>query len=175
MNITATSSKSFLIEYKTAKLSINLSGEDVSLFTTFQEKESKNSNTLHWSGEYETKGISVFISPVLQTSSIAKIFAEGVRIVVFHDENLKEFPEEKFLSYFENTDILLCIKGENGLENANYKKLIEKIDPRMIICAEGETQEILHSFSFPLQNIVKLNITQEKLPIDTTEYYTLSF
>ncbi len=173
MNITASSDCSFLLDTKTASIALNQLGGDIAIFSTFQEGE-ENHSVFHWPGEYETKGVSVFISPVLESQSIVKIFAEGIRVVLFSDKNLSGYSDEILLPYFENTDILICSKEENGIADSAYKKLIEKIDPRIIIATEGLTTKTLSSFSFPLQSTAKISLNQEKLPTDTTEYYSLS-
>lgn len=173
MNISALSPQSFLLETKTANISINNTLGDVSVFSAFQEGVEENT-TLHWPGEYEVKGVSVFISPVQGDESVVKIFSEGIRIVIFSDEGWPEKYDEKILSYFENTDVLICLKKENGIPDNEYKKLIEKIDPRILITPEGHPEKVITSFSFPLQKISKLSITADKLPTNVSEYYTLT-
>lgn len=173
MNFSAQSGVSFLLDTKTASVGINTKGKDISLFSSFQSDEFAASN-INWPGEYETKGVSVFVSPVYGTHSALKIFAEGIRISYFSDDGFTGNAEE-LVEFFGNTDVLIVAKSENGIADAEYKKIIEKIDPRVILCAGEISEKMLKGFSFPLQMVAKISITPEKLPAEISEYYCLSF
>lgn len=173
MNITSVANGAFVVETKTATVGINTPKGDISIFSAYQP-ETNNDTTIHWPGEYETKGVSVFISPVIEKESLVKIFAEGIRVVFFSDTSLHTV-SEKEIEFFGNTDILLCTKtAEGGISSAEYKKLIEKIDPRVIVAGDEASAAMLKSFSFPVQEVSKYSVVVDKLPMDTSEYYYIA-
>lgn len=172
MIISALSDSSFRLATKTASVGINTADADLSIFSSFQGNDASDA-WIHWAGEYEQKGVSVFIAQPVGDHSVVKIFCEGIRVVLFNDTGMTEGFSESLVEQFGNTDIFIAIKGENGLSDADYKKLIEKVDPRIIVASAGKTEGMLRGFSFPLQNVSSVNITQEKLPSEVSEYYTL--
>ncbi len=167
----------YILQTKENKVGINVESGDMQIFLSEQKKD-KN-GLFHWAGEYEMKGTSFFLSKSLGKYSLGKIFVEGVRFVCFNDEGLTEVTDELVKS-FGNTDILLIEKSkpndkgeETGLKKSDLKKMIEKIDPRVLICAKGYTETILKEFSYPFQNVENYSITKASLPSDTSEYIIL--
>ena len=125
------------------------------------------------------KGTSFFLSKPVGDFSLGKIFVEGVRFVCFNDKGVSEVTDELIKS-FGNTDILLLEKSElsesgeeTGLKKADLKKLIEKVDPRILIASKGYTEEILKEFSYPFQEVENYSVTKASLPQDISEYIIL--
>lgn len=164
---------SLTLSTKTKSVDIGFSGKsDISVFSSIQETE--ESNMLHWPGEYEINGIAFLISQPFGKKSIIKIFSEGVRFTFFCDENITEITEDLIQS-FGNTDILFLEKStqEKSLSKGNIKKLIEKIDPRILIIPQGNTADAFAEYNFPFISKEKLVITYSSLPKEHTEYIIL--
>ncbi|HIQ56534.1 TPA: hypothetical protein EYG96_00640 [Candidatus Gracilibacteria bacterium] len=167
----------YILQTKKNKIGINTESGDMQIFLSEQKKD-KN-RLFHWAGEYEMKGTSFFLSKPIGKFSLGKIFVEGVRFVCFNDEGLTEVTDE-LVKAFGNTDILLIEKSgknekgeETGLKKADLKKLIEKVDPRVLIAAKGYTELALKEFSYPFQETENYSVTKASLPMDISEYIIL--
>ena len=167
----------YILQTKKNKIGINIDTGDMQIFLSEQTKDKKG--LFHWAGEYEMNGTSFFLSKVGGKHSLAKIFVEGVRFVCFNDEGITEVTDE-LVKIFGNTDVLIIEKSapnesgeETGLQKSDLKKLIEKIDPRVLISAKGKTEMVLKEFSYPFQDMENYSITKTSLPSDISEYIIL--
>lgn len=170
MKITRNSSDIFAYEVDSSlgKIGINQVGKDLSVYLS-QQPEGKTREILHWPGEYEINGVSVFLQLVGGENFLAKIFVEGVRVVFFNDTGVSELGDVH--KFFGNTDVLVLGKDSQGLAKADMKKLIEKVDPRVLIGASGNTEAMLKDFSFPLDYSDSVKITKSSLPSDQSLYF----
>jgi len=167
---------SFLLKTEYGDLSVNKKGENLSLFLEEQKKDVEK--VFHWPGEYEMGGIAMFIQDIGGTNNIGKVFVEHMRVVFFTDENLKtgentEVSQESLKNAFGNTDILIFKKGENGLTESQIKKLIDEIDPQVLVATGIETKELFKKMALPVMAKDSLSFTKKSLPQEHTEYYSL--
>ena len=167
----------YILQTKNNKVGINVDTGDMQIFLSEQKKD--KSGLFHWAGEYEMNGTSFFLSKPIGKYSLGKIFVEGVRFVCFNDEGITEVTDELVKS-FGNTDILIIEKSEpsetgeeTGLKKSDLKKLIEKVDPRVLISAKGKTEAVLKEFSYPLQKVENYTTSKASLPSDISEYIIL--
>ena len=167
----------YILQTKNNKVGINVDTGDMQIFLSEQKKD--KSGLFHWAGEYEMNGTSFFLSKPIGKYSLGKIFVEGVRFVCFNDEGITEVTDELVKS-FGNTDILIIEKSEpneageeTGLKKSDLKKLIEKVDPRVLISAKGKTEAVLKEFSYPLQEVENYTTSKSSLPSDISEYIIL--
>lgn len=161
---------SFLLTTKNQTVGINTEKGDLQLFLSEQQADSDG--LFHWPGEYERNGVSFFITPPFGEASLGKVFVEGVRFVFFTDNGLRELSDE-LLKSFGNTDVLIIEKTEDGLSKGDMKKLIEKVDPRILIACEGYTANLLKEYSFPFTPSQGLSVSKSSLPNDISEYIIL--
>lgn len=159
----------FSLTTKQGKIFVNTEGEDLSVFLNEQKKDKEN--LLHWPGEYEKNGVATFLSDIGGEKFLGKIFVEHVRVVFFSDSGV-EYTEE-LSKEFGNTDVLVFQKGENGLTESQTKKLLESIDPRMLIGLTGSTMDFLKKLSLPVLPKESLTFTKSTLPAEHTEYYVV--
>lgn len=160
---------SFDITTKEGNIMINSQGGDLRVFLTEQKKDEKD--TLYWPGEYEKNGVAVFLTDLGGESMLGKIFVEHIRVVFFTDSGV-EYTDE-LANEFGNTDILVFEKGQNGLTESQTKKLLESIDPRVLIGTAGPTMDFLKKLSLPVLPKESLTFTKSSLPDEHTEYYIL--
>ena len=167
----------YILQTKKNKIGINVDAGDMQIFLSEQKNDAKG--LFHWAGEYEMNGTSFFLSKPAGKHSLAKIFVEGVRFVCFNDEGITEVTDE-LVKTFGNTDVLIIEKSapnesgeETGLKKSDLKKLIEKVDPRVLISSKGKTELVLKEFSYPFQDTQNYSITKASLPSDTSEYIIL--
>lgn len=161
---------SFTLKTKNALVGINSTKGDMQLFLTEQSKDSKG--LFHWPGEYEMEGISFFLSPLVGDFSIGRLFIEGVRIVCFNDKGLTEVTDD-LLKTFGNADVLIVEKSDEGLNKADMKKLLEKVDPRILIACKGSTAIALKEYSYPFTESESVTISKSSLPNEISEYIIL--
>ncbi len=181
MKLTRDSSKdegiAYILQTKKNKIGINIDAGDMQIFLS--EQKTDKDGLFHWAGEYEMKETSFFLSKPIGKYSLGKIFVEGVRFVCFNDEGISEVTDE-LVKAFGNTDILIIEKSaqnedgtETGLKKSDLKKLIEKVDPRVLISTKGITEHVLKEFSYPFQETKNYSVTKTSLPSDTSEYIIL--
>lgn len=161
---------SFILQTKKDSIGVNCENGDLQIFLSEQKKDTKG--VFHWPGEYEMNGVSFFLSPLEGNQSIGRIFVEGVRIVLFKDSGLTAVDDE-LLALFGNVDVLLIEKSDDGLNKADMKKLLEKIDPRILIASQGKTAIALKEYSYPFVEEKSVNITKASLPSEVSEYIIL--
>ena len=77
------------------------------------------------------------------------------------------------LKSFGNTDVLVVEKTEDGLTKGDMKKLLEKVDPRILVACEGYTAQIMKEYSFPFVVSETLTVSKTSLPNDLSEYIIL--
>jgi len=163
---------SFHIKTEFGDISLNEKGENLSVFLNEQKKD--KDKVFHWPGEYEMGGIAIFLQNIGAKSFIGKVFVEQVRVVFFTDEDLKNAEDETSLKdAFGNTDVLIFKKGENGLTETQVKKLIDDIDPQILVATGIETKELFKKMALPVQAKESLTFTKKSLPQEHTEYYSL--
>lgn len=162
---------SFQLSTKVGAVGIGSTGKsDISVFLTDQGNDQEN--MLHWPGEYEINGLAFLIAQPVGSHSVVKIFSEGVRFAFFNDDGVKEVSDD-LIAGFGNTDVLVIEKSDNGLSKGDMKKLIEKIDPRMIVIPQGSTVEVFKDYNLPFSTEEKLNISYSGLPKEHSEYVIL--
>lgn len=161
---------SFILETKKDKIGINCHKGELQIFLSEQKKDAKG--LFHWPGEYEMNGISFFLSPPEGNQSIGRIFVEGVRIVLFNDSGINEVNDE-LIKFFGNVDVLIVEKSDDGLNKADMKKLLEKIDARILVACQGSTAIALKEYSYPFSTSETINITKASLPSDISEFVIL--
>jgi len=162
----------FTIETELGNITINEKGENISVFLSEQSKD--EDKVFHWPGEYEMGGIAMFLQNVGASSFIGKIFVEQVQVVFFTDENLKNAENtDSIKDAFGNTDVLIFQKGENGLTDTQIKKLIDDIDPQLLVATGMATKELFKKMALPMVAKDKLSFTKKSLPQEHTEYCSL--
>ncbi len=170
-NTTKENGIAYTLQTKHNTIGINVDTGDMQIF--LQEQEHDKKGLFHWPGEYEMNNTSFFLSKPIGKCSLGKIFVEGVRFVCFNDEGLTEVTDD-LIQTFGNTDILLIEKSEHsGLKKSDLKKLIEKVDPRVLISSRGYTENILKEFSFPFKKEEQYSVTKISLPNENSEYIIL--
>lgn len=181
MKLTRDTSKeegiAYILQTKNNTIGVNVDCGDMQIFLSEQKKD--KTGLFHWAGEYEMNGTSFFLSKPIGKYSLAKIFVEGVRFVCFNDEGITEITDE-LINAFGNTDILIIEKSAEsedgsttGLKKSDVKKLIEKVDPRVLISAKGKTESVVKEFSYPFQETKSYSVTKASLPSDISEYIIL--
>ena len=162
----------FSLSSEFGDISINEYGENISVF--LQEQKKDKDKVFHWPGEYEMGGIAIFLQKVGGRSALGKIFVEHIRTVFFTDEDLSTLENTDTLKEaFGNTDILIFKKGENGLSESQIKKLIDDIDPQVLVATGIETKELFKKMSLPLIAKDTLSFTKKSLPQEHTEYFAI--
>lgn len=171
MKISSLSSDfSFLLETKQTNIGVNEKTTDLSIFLQEQANET-GKTVVHWPGEYEKKGVGMFLSDLGSKNYLAKVFAEHVRVVFFSSENVKYTPELK--DSFGNTDILVLSYVGDSVSKSDIKHLIEAVDPRILIGSGESTEKLFSDISLPVQKKDSLSISKTSLPSEHTEYYIL--
>ncbi|MCF7846674.1 MAG: MBL fold metallo-hydrolase [Candidatus Gracilibacteria bacterium] len=125
-------------------------------------------------GEYEISEILVKGFQPKQGRVTFKITMED--IAVAHFPAITLVPEAKFIDRLgENVDVVLLPLGED-LTPKTAKKLIEEIDPRVVIFG-GDPQffpEIKEMTGAQILEENSVDISRSKLPEEKTEYWILS-
>ena len=146
----------------------------LSIFSEF-EKAGDFSPAVDWPGEFEYAGISVK-SFNTRENGLAQFFEfNGVRFGLLGD--LKKIISEEKLEPLVNADVLFLPKTADGMSNKELKKLLEEIDPRIIVlCGEDLLfADLLKELgSAPLAATEDFEITKEKLPQDHSVFVNLS-
>ncbi len=161
---------SFLLSTEFGEVSLNEKGKNISVFLNEQKKDN-DEKIFHWPGEYEMGGVAVFLKNIGGDSNIGKVFVERIRVVFFTDEGLTS--ADDMVAKIGNTDVLIFQKGENGMTEAQIKKLIEEIDPQVLVATGIKTKELFKKMALPVIAKDTLSFTKKSLPQEHTEYYSL--
>jgi hypothetical protein len=149
------------------------------IFTIFNAESNQedfaSKKAINWPGEYELEGVLVksFNTEKNQLAHFFKI--EDVRFGFLND--LSIVLNEEQLEPLVNSDVLFLPKTSSGLKNKELKKIVEEIDPRIIILM-GETAlfpELLKELgSEPVQSQQEYAISVKNLPVEHTEIVELA-
>ncbi len=151
--------------------SVGMNNNTGSLFSIFHsQQESDVENCFHIPGEYEKRDVSVYIQDIGAQYSLIKLYAEEVRLVFFSSSNA-QMPENGD-ELFGEVDILIFDKSSEGLSDTEAKKLLEKIDPRVIIFSK-ESSEFVKKIGFSTQEVEDFSFSRALLPTEKTEFYMM--
>jgi len=139
----------------------------------FQENFQKKP-VVNWPGEFEFKEITVK-SFATRENGLGQIFRfEDINFGFLGD--LKKLISQEKMEPLSNTDVLFLPKTNDGMSNKDLKKLIEEIDPRIVILAGEENlfNELLKELgASSLERKESFTISKSKLPSDHTEFIAL--
>lgn len=148
----------------------------LTIFSHFEEGDSfAEKPAIAWPGEFEYGGIAVK-SYATREDSLAQYFElDGVRIAFLGD--LKKIIAPEKLEPFVNADILFLPKIADGMPNKDLKKLVEEIDPRILVLAGEEAffSEVFKELGADKpETLAVLEIEKGSLPQDHTRFIWLT-
>jgi len=146
----------------------------LSIFSEF-ENSGDFSPSVDWPGEFEYAGISIK-SFKTRDNGLAQFFEfNKIRFGFLGD--LKKIISEEKLEPLLNADILFLPKTSDGMNNKDVKKIVEEIDPRIIIlCGEDIlfTDLLKELGSGDVSPEDEFEISKEKLPQDHSIFVHLN-
>jgi hypothetical protein len=159
---------SFLLDTKEGKVSVNETSDGVfSLFMTEQENDEKN--ILHWPGEYEKNGVAAYLVDLGGERFLGKMHAENMNFAFLSSGKIKNLADHE--ESFGAVDILLFEKGEDGPGDAEMKKFLETLDPRVVIFVGEAAKSFAQKSGFAVEEKTEISISRSSLPSDKTEFY----
>lgn len=134
-------------------------------------------------GEYEFKGVFVFGVPAVdvghEADSIAYLVeSEGIHICLLGAFQQKELTTAQ-LDQLGSVDILVIPVGKNALSVAEAEKIIEQIEPRMILLSSrvakvgDEERELTKKLGLKSETMEKLKISKKDLSQEETKLIVL--
>ncbi|MEI7511192.1 MAG: hypothetical protein WCJ84_03485 [Candidatus Peregrinibacteria bacterium] len=160
---------SFSLAVSTGTIGIN--NTKGSLFSVFlQEQAEDQEKYFHIPGEYEKADIAAYLIHMGAKYFLGKLYAEEVHIAFFSSEGatLPENVDE----VFGEVDILVFEKSPEGISDSEAKKMLEKIDPRIVVFSK-DSLDFAKKSGFVVEAVETLSFTRVSLPMEKTEFYVM--
>jgi hypothetical protein len=173
MKITYYGNFAFAVSSKNGVFVLNPSENDpallFSLHTEVNRDLTQNGKVVTWPGEYEFGGTGIITFELPNKKLGAKVLTEGLRML-FLPASSQEFSEHD-LEVFGDVDILVL---ETADQADSLKKLIEEIDPKVVIPV-GSTQEKFLGMmgGGNVQSSENFICSSSSLPVDQTQFVKL--
>lgn len=175
------------INAREAKVGFNLENTDGIDLLVYSEENSKVSLVdeqfkVDTPGEYEVKGVMVY-SLIVENGKINKAFQlVADEVSFFYCDNFDYLPTQDQLDAMGTIDIAFIPVGANKEAESHAKKLVEVIDPRIIVpigAQEEISDKVCHDLAKQLglkceetQKSLKIK-SRGNLPEDSQEYIIL--
>ena len=167
---------SFKISAKNGNVFVNSAEEIddektvVAIFSSEQNLENKK--VVDFPGEFEIAEIAVK-SKFLRDENLSSIFKiENVNFGFLGD--LRKIVSIEKLEFFANCEVLFLPVFADGIGKKDLKKIVEEIDPKIVIFAgePAEFESVAAEFG-GAEKLENLEISKTKLPADKTLFYIL--
>jgi hypothetical protein len=159
---------SFRIKTSSGEIWINKQGAP--LFSILLQ-ETEEEDVISWQGEYDRASIAIKLINIQGKYSLATIVVEGMRISFFSTEGMV-FSEE-LIKQMGNIDILFFERQGESISDSQAKKILEEIDPRVIIVPIQTTESFMKKNGFPLESLEKISLSKSSLPEEKTLFYAV--
>ena len=131
-----------------------------------------DSQELDWSGEYEISGVMI---TAMQLNQQLIYLWQAEKINLLWLGNATNLPTDEQMETIGNTDVLLVDAGNSEISVKNWHKLIEQIEPRLVLLIgeNAQTTDLIKELGTqPVkQEKAELELKKSNLAADRTEYW----